>query len=192
MPLTVKDIMKSNYVGVNEDSSIKDAVGKMVANEANIILIKKNKEVIGIISRDEIYNVFRINDNIQTIKVNKIMSSFFNTIDVNYNLDNEFKSVINGKNVKVLIVKSNNGEILGIISKPELILAFSKHILKIIQNHRNQSRQVRHDLRGSLFTINTSIALIEKNPEKLTQVLEIMKKTLISMNNLIEEWKKSE
>jgi hypothetical protein len=54
------------------------------------------------------------------------------------------------------------------------------------------SRQVRHDLRGSIFTLNTSIALLEKTPEKSEQVIEIMKKTLYSMNQKIEDWKKNE
>lgn len=58
----------------------------------------------------------------------------------------------------------------------------------IIENNK----KVRHDLRGTLFTLNTSLIVLEKNPEKFDQVNKIMKKTTQSINDILNEWKEKD
>jgi predicted transcriptional regulator len=192
MPFMVKDFMEKKVIEISEDSSLKNAIEKISINKSNNILVRKNDKIIGVITEKEIIQAIKLIKDISKIKINEIMSDFFQIIDISHNLDNEIDRMIKGEKIKLLVIQSKKGDIIGTISNYELTTKLAQQTSKIVQNHRMMSRQVRHDLRGSIFTLNTSIALLEKTPEKSEQVIEIMKKTLYSMNQKIEDWKKNE
>lgn len=54
------------------------------------------------------------------------------------------------------------------------------------------NKKVRHDIRGAIFTLNTSLFILEKNPDKLGRLNKILKNTVESINNTINEWKEKD
>jgi len=79
---------------------------------------------------------------------------------------------------------------MGIISIYDIIVHQPELISSIRQGYDKKNQHIRHDIRGALLTLNSSIALAETNSEQYGKCIDIMKKSTNYIKNILEEWKK--
>ena len=63
------------------------------------------------------------------------------------------------------------------------------HNRDLIKSYQRISGMVRHDLRSPLTSINNAVYMIEKYPESLPEMLDLMKRSIDYMDKVMQDWK---
>lgn len=174
-------LINKNFLCITEEYSINKL--KLLNNNQNIILLKNDETYIGFISNSNSY-LLNLIETHKDIKIKDIISKSFIVTKMEDNLINIINNIIDVK-VELIIIVNNKNTVIGVINYSDVIKYLKKINSKIIINNN----KTRHDLRGSIFTLNTSISILEKNPKKFEQIIIILKKATISLGHLVELWK---
>jgi CBS domain-containing protein len=117
--IKVKEIMTRNIVVVDANSSVREAVQIMSENKLGSMLVRKGKEIVGILEESDILkNVVSKDLNLYTVKVETVMSIPF-MIDED-RADNDASDLMRYKKVRHLVV-SDGKRIVGILSMADLL-----------------------------------------------------------------------
>jgi signal transduction histidine kinase len=193
MPVTVNDVMSRSVICINENSTVKEASTIMTEKGISSLLVEKNGKIIGIITEKDIVSRFlRMNMSPSQVFVSEIMSSQIIKINIKDGLGNAVNLMINNNIKKLLVFKENCEDIVGIISIYDIVMYQPELISYIRREHSVNTRHIRHDLQGALLTINSSVAVIERNREQIPKCIDIIKKTTNYIKNILEDWKKNE
>jgi two-component system sensor histidine kinase HydH len=65
------------------------------------------------------------------------------------------------------------------------------HNRDLIKSYQRISGMVRHDLRSPLTSINNAIYMIEKYPESLPEMLDVMKRSIEFIDKVMQDWKEN-
>jgi signal transduction histidine kinase len=193
MPVVVNDIMSRDVICIDERSTVKDASQMMAGKGISSLLVVNDKKIVGILTEKDIVSKFVfMNKQPSDVLVSEIMSNPIITVAKDESLGNAANLMINNNIKKLPVCDTNNGYVVGIISIYDIVMNQPQLINSIHKGYDDNTRKVRHDVRGALFTLNTSITLLEKSPDKTMQLVDIMKKSTKYINDILEEWKNNE
>jgi signal transduction histidine kinase len=63
------------------------------------------------------------------------------------------------------------------------------HNQDLLKSYQRISGMVRHDLRSPLTSINNAVYMIEKYPESLPEMLDVMKRSIEYIDKVMQDWK---
>ena len=117
--VSIKNIMTSEIISVDEDKRVCDAIKKMTEHNIGSIVIKRDNDYVGIITERDILKI-SCKENLYSpdLKVKKIMSSPLITIDANASIG-KATMIMESKGVRHLLVE-DNGKIVGIITQKDV------------------------------------------------------------------------
>ena len=117
--VSIKNIMTSRIISVDEGEKVCDAVKKMTERNIESIVVKKNNEFVGILTEKDIMEkINSVNIYSPDLTVRQIMSSPLITIDANAPIGDATKIMV-AKNISRLLVEEND-KIVGIISQKDV------------------------------------------------------------------------
>lgn len=117
--IKVKEIMSKNLVEIEGGQTVREAISIMTENDLGSLLIRKGKELVGILEDSDILkNVLAKDLNPYVATVESVMSIPF-LIDGEKS-DNDASDLMNKQKVRRLLV-SDGSEIVGIITMRDLI-----------------------------------------------------------------------
>jgi CBS domain-containing protein len=115
----VKEIMTRNLVIVDADTVVREAVQTMTEKKLGSVLVRKGKEIVGILEESDIIkNVLARDINPYVVKVETVMSIPF--VIGEENTDNEASDMMVQQKVRRLVV-SDGERIVGIVSMQDLL-----------------------------------------------------------------------
>lgn len=165
----------------------------MAKKGVNILLVFSDKKITGIINEKDFMSKFLKMERLPSdVTVSEIMSHSIISVDLNDSLDFSGNLMINNNMSGLPVVNKNCNRVEGLITIFDL-LKKGLHLTQHVKPENDEvNHRIRHDIRGALFTLNTSISLLEKTPEKKPQIIEIMKKSTKYVNDILEDWKNNE
>ena len=176
-------LLNKDFLCLPENYPINQLIHLFDDKKSKIVLVKNGKQVMGFIRESNSYLLKLINKN-NHVRINDVISKQF----IVSNMDDSIIDLMNNMfhhKAELIIIIDKNKEVIGVLSNEEIIRYLNELKSKIIESNR----KVRHDLRGSLFTLNTSILILEKDRNKFEQISNIIKKTTQSIGAVIESWK---
>jgi CBS domain-containing protein len=115
----VKEIMTKNLVIVDANSAIREAVQIMSERKLGSVLVRKGKDIIGILEESDIVkNILAKDLNLYMVKVGAVMSIPF-VIDEE-RTDNDASNMMCQNKVRHLVV-SDGKKIVGVLSMSDLL-----------------------------------------------------------------------
>ncbi len=115
----VKEIMTKNIVIVEANSVVREAIRIMSENKLGSLLVRKGKEIVGILEEADIVNNILVKDlNLYVVKVEAVMSIPF-VIDEE-RTDNDASDMMFQNKVRHLVV-SDGKRIVGVLSMADLL-----------------------------------------------------------------------
>jgi CBS domain-containing protein len=115
----VKEMMTKNLVIVDADTVVREAVQTMTEKKLGSVLVRKGKEIVGILEESDIIkNVLARDINPYVVKVETVMSIPF--VIGEENTDNEASDMMVQQKVRRLVV-SDGERIVGIVSMQDLL-----------------------------------------------------------------------
>jgi CBS domain-containing protein len=116
----VMDLMTRNIVYISKDTNTMEAAKIMATKDISSILVKSEKDFIGIITdRDIIRKVVAFGSNSKEILAYQIMSNPLVTINENASVEEAAQKMRDNK-IRRLVIKSKKG-ILGIITESDIV-----------------------------------------------------------------------
>lgn len=175
-----------NYLYVKDNVSLSALNKLLVDKNYSYVIFESDNKIIGYINKNNI-NLIKNNLLKENTSVNKIIMTDFMILDSENKTVNTLNNIINN-NLKLIILVDENHNIKGLVNNTNI----NKYYRGLIDSLLENNKKIRHDLRGVAFTLNTSCEIIDKNPSKTSQVIKIIKKTNLSLNEIINNWKKTE
>ena len=118
--LKVKDVMSSNYICLDENTIIIEAIKKMIEKNVFAIVVTEKDSPVGIVTeRDFTVKVLAMQLDTKNEKIKKIMSSPITYISQDELIENAAKVMV-AKKIRKLPVIENN-KIIGIVAEDDII-----------------------------------------------------------------------
>jgi len=118
--VSVREIMKSPVITVEEDKTAEEAAKIMVENNIGAIVVTRKGEAVGIVTeRDFLKKVVARDLAPSSVKVKDIMTSPLLTLDVNASIA-EAADLMNRKRIRRIVI-TEGGKITGIITQRDII-----------------------------------------------------------------------
>ena len=193
MAFKVKDIMISNLITIDARKTIYEAAFEMKKYNISSLLVEEENKIVGIITQYDIIQRAVTKDlQPSMIKISDVMTKPLKTVDQECSIDEAFHIMMENDIKKLAITdKIDDIKIIGIISiydvakfQPEIKFAYEKNISEAYS-------KIRHDIRAAVSSIYASIGLIEMNPDKINDLLPVIKKACSYMEKILEEWKQN-
>ena len=124
---TVGQLMTSNLRTISEETTIKEAAIHMQSDHVGSLLVKKEKNFIGIITETDVVRAVAEEGDLSNVAVAKMMSSPILTVEKKLS-PHYARDVMAEKRIRHLGV-TDEGEIVGVISARDL-LAYFKAVSK--------------------------------------------------------------
>jgi len=193
MNVKVKDIMITNLVTIDAEKSVYEAAFEMKKYNISSLLVEKENQIVGIITQNDIVQRAVLKDILPSmLKIGNIMTKPLTRVDQECSLD-EALHVMMKNDIKKLAITDeiDDTKVIGIISiyditkfQPEIKFTFQKNIYDVYN-------KIRHDIRAPVSTIYTCANIIEMKPDKIHEVIPIIKKSCSYMEKILDEWKHS-
>jgi CBS domain-containing protein len=151
--MLVKDVMSKNVITISPEDSISDAIEKMAENNISGLIVVEEEKVVGVISESDVLRVFKseipeistststalsiflilekgikaINEmkKIGKLKVKNLMSKRVFYVKPEYTIL-EAARIMSKKDVRRLPVIDENGKLVGVISRTDILRALVK------------------------------------------------------------------
>lgn len=115
----VEDVMDLNFNTINENESIKIAIGEIIkANKKTLVALDDDGHMSGVISITDIHNL-GINPEIENVKVKDVMKKSVVSVKKGMPID-ECRDLMIKENIGILPVVSDYGEIEGILRQEHI------------------------------------------------------------------------
>ncbi len=124
--MLVRDIMKREVVVVTPDISVREASKIMSKYDIGSLIVVEDDNPVGILTERDILNLVARDENLDEIKVGKVMSRNIITIEADKKIDDAVDLMLKHK-IKRLPVKEGN-KIVGIVTTSDIIVAEPKLI----------------------------------------------------------------
>jgi len=124
--MLVRDIMKREVVVVTPDISVREASKIMSKYDIGSLIVVEDDNPVGILTERDILNLVAREENLDEIKVGKVMSRNIITIEADKKIDDAVDLMLKHK-IKRLPVKEGN-KIVGIVTTSDIIVAEPKLI----------------------------------------------------------------
>ncbi len=124
---TVGQLMSTNLSVIAEDTTVKQAAGRMLSQHIGSLLVKKGEDFSGIITETDVVRAVAEADDVAGISVVHVMSSPILTIEKKLS-PHYARDLMANKRIRHLAV-TEEGKIVGILSARDL-LAYFKTVSK--------------------------------------------------------------
>lgn len=123
----VSDVMSKVIVDVDLETTAKDAAEIMVENKVSSLLIKDKGSLVGIVTDHDYTRHWASGENLGKLKMKDMMSTSLISVDPKVSLQ-EAVGVIRQSNIRHLLVKSNSGDLIGIVSVRDVLSTLFEEI----------------------------------------------------------------
>ncbi len=123
----VADVMSKVLVDVALETTARDAAEIMVENGVSSLLVKENGSAVGIVTDRDFTESSASGKNFSELKLKDMMTESIISVDPKVSLQ-EAIEVIRSNNIRHLLVKSNSGDFIGVISVRDILSTLFEEI----------------------------------------------------------------
>jgi CBS domain-containing protein len=123
----VADVMSKVVVDVALETTARDAAEIMVENGVSSLLIKENGSAVGIVTDRDFTGASASGKKLSELKMKDLMTESIISVDPKVSLQ-EAIEIIRSNNIRHLLVKSNRGDYVGLISVKDLLSTLFEEI----------------------------------------------------------------
>jgi CBS domain-containing protein len=123
----VSDVMSKVLVDITSETTAKDAAEIMVENGVSSLLVKDKGSALGIVTDRDFTKAGASGKNMLELKLKDIMSKNLKSVGPEVSLQKAIE-VIRIHNIRHLLVKSNSGDYIGVVSVKDLLSTLFEEI----------------------------------------------------------------